>query len=124
MTCRHQPGDSSCSSSPYYIKPYEAPTIPDYAKYSIEAVERVGSHLVLRVKYPNCSTCSYEGSKVMVFLHVTEAQALNWRVIDPHFIDPNKKQDKSHAPSPDARFPATAVGWSDALMYARRKLSK
>jgi hypothetical protein len=118
MTCRHEPGDPNCSSSPNYRRLYEsAPATPDAASYSIEEVERMGANLVMKVKYPNCARCAYEGVKVLVFLNVTEAQVLKWRKIDPHF-----RADKAaphEAPSPAARFPASAEGWQDALGYAR-----
>lgn len=127
MVCRHSPGDPNCSSSKNYRgDDYDRPnyslygSTPDASKYHIEDVARVGSHLVLKVKYPNCSRCSFEGVKVMVFLNVSEADALRWRQIDPHFRDPKLKSFTS-APSPAARFPATSEGWSDALAYAQGK---
>ena len=117
MTCRHQPGDPTCSSNrPSY---YSGSEIPDANRYEIKKVERVGPHLVLQVLYPNCARCSYEGLKTLVFLHVQEFQALQWRRIDPHFR-PNKSA-AHEAPSPAARFPASEEGWSDALAYARTK---
>jgi len=124
MVCRHSADDTSCSSHPRYVEPYRAPTpvTPDASNYSIEEAERVGQHLVLKVKYPNCRSCAYEGLKVMVFLNVTELQVIHWRNIDPHFRDPKLKVTKHHAPSPAARFPGTADGWADALAYARSKV--
>jgi hypothetical protein len=55
----------------------------------------------------------------MVFLNVTEEDAMMWRKIDPHFRGAKSKEGE--APSPAARFPGTAEGWSDALDYAARK---
>lgn len=118
--CRHPPGyhdndhlyESSSSSST---------TTPDADKYSIEDVVKVGNHLVMKVRYPNCSSCSYEGNKVMVFLNVKELDALKWKHIDPHFRDPKLKNVSTHAPSPAARFPASAEGWADAIAYAHLK---
>jgi|SRR6478736_2394709 len=122
MTCRHSPGDPSCSSHPHYKDPYYGTqATPDAANYTIEKAERVGTHLVMRVKYPNCYKCSYEGSKVMVFLNVGEMDALHWRRIDPHFRDPRSKVIKGEAPSPAARFPGSDAGWSDAVVYAHGK---
>lgn len=95
---------------------------PDMDKYEIEDFARVGRHVVLKVRYPNCSKCSYEGNKVMVFLNVSEAEMLRWRRIDPHFRDPKLECPKTSAPSPAARFPASAEGWGDALSYAQGKL--
>jgi len=92
---------------------------PDNANYDIQRVERVGPHIVMEVLYPNCSKCSYEGRKVMVFLDVTEVQVLKWRKIDPHFSD--KQRAANEAPSPAARFPASDQGWADAVTYAWSK---
>jgi hypothetical protein len=116
MTCRHEDGDPRCTTR----SRTKAPITPDAENYEIEQVERVGNNLVMKVKYPNCANCSFEGKKVMVFLNVTEEQALKWKKIDPHFRDsqglpPSLKE----APSPAARFPASTDGWCDALSYAR-----
>lgn len=94
--------------------------MPDKKNYSIVDVERVGPHVVLKVFYPNCSACSYEGNKVMVFLNILEKDILKWREIDPHFRGPTKIA--TEAPSPAARFPANAEGWSDAIAYAHGKI--
>ncbi len=96
---------------------------PDADKYELIEVERVGPHLVMKVRYPNCKKCSYEGNKVMVFLNVTESNALRWRRIDPHFRDPALKREPWEAPPPASRYPASAEGWSDALAFARGKVT-
>ena len=138
MTCRHRAGDPNCSSSPegarraaqYAIDAaqesakrklaeVEART-PDAARFEIEEVEEIGGHLVMKVRYPNCVKCSFEGVKVMVFLDCTVKQVLRWRKIDPHFRDP-AHSPTTEAPSPAARFPASEAGWKDALTYARSK---
>lgn len=130
MICRHGPNDPSCSSHRDYVDPYPkysapAPSYvstvetPDSRNYTIEEAVRVGPHLVLKVKYPNCRKCAYEGNKVMVFLNVTETQVLKWKEIDPHFRNNASRQDQ--APSPAARFPASKEGLADALTYARSK---
>ena len=118
MTCRHGPGDRNCTTQ--FPRGYSEPEpkTPDASNYSIEDFERVGTHLVLKVKYPNCAKCSYEGNKVMVFLNVTELQVLRWKKIDPQF---GGKRSDREAPSPSARFPASPEGWVDALAYARGK---
>jgi len=121
MVCRHSPGDPSCSSHPSNRYRYEStPVTPDAKNYSIEDVARVGRNLVMKVKYPNCSSCAYEGTKVLVFLKVTELEALKWKEIDPHFRDP-KRTMAARAPSPAARFPASNEGWNDAVEYAKTK---
>jgi len=129
MVCRHSADDPNCSSHRNYIvDPYkypsslssETPETPDSSKYTIEDAKRIGAHLVLKVKYPNCFNCSYEGNKIMVFLNVTEIDVLKWKKIDPHFRDPKRKA-VNEAPSPAARFPGSPEGWSDALAYAQGK---
>lgn len=92
--------------------------------YHIEQVERVGVHLVMQVRYPTCQHRAFDGLKTMVFLDVSEADALRWRSIDPHFrVDAadHKHAHPKDAPSPAARFPGTKEGWADALAYARGK---
>lgn len=120
---RHRSGDPNCSSSwpqGYSLTPDPVAT-PDSKNFAIQDSCRVGEHLVLQVKYPNCSSCAFEGSKIMVFLNVSERDVLMWREIDPHFRKVNGKKAKE-APSPAARFPATSAGWADACAYAQTKL--
>lgn len=95
---------------------------PDSKNYSIEEAARVGPHLVLKVKYPNCRRCTYEGNKILVLLNVSELQVLKWKEIDPHFRDPKIFVGASQAPSPAARFPASKDGWADAMAYAKGKV--
>jgi hypothetical protein len=144
MTCRHRPGDPECSSSPQgsarraseaatsarqevegkfakeiaFLKSQIAAT-PDSRQYEILEAEEVGGNLVLKVKYPNCERCSYEGVKVMVYLGCSVKAALRWKIIDPHFRDPVIKLDAKTAPGPDARFPGSQQGWQHALWYAQ-----
>lgn len=116
MVCRHSPGDPNCSSqNPKYGQATQSSV--DSSKYEIIDVHRVGKHLVLKVKYPSCTNCAYEGVKVMVFLNVSEKEVIMWKKIDPHFRDP-KSKNRNEAPSPAARFPATSQGWEDAIKYA------
>tara|TARA_Y100000310_G_scaffold282353_1_gene303486 strand:+ start:1702 stop:2511 length:810 start_codon:yes stop_codon:yes gene_type:complete len=96
------------------------PTTPDCENYQILETEQVGSTLVVRVKYPNCARCSYEGVKVMVFLDTSVDDAIKWTRIDPHFRDPASARRPTEAPGPEARFPASDRGWEDALAYAQR----
>jgi hypothetical protein len=93
---------------------------PDAHNFEIMDAKAEGSHLVVKVKYPSCRNCSYEGTKIMVFLNTTAIDALKWRKLDPHFR--NKPVDKDVAPSPAARFPASPEGWADALTYAKGKV--
>lgn len=125
MTCRHSKGDPSCSSSAEYVRrEYEAKT-PDKRNYEILDVWCSGSYMVLKVKYPNCSSCSYEGTKVMVFADVDALVAMKWKEVDPHFRDPESGPKgwllNTRAPTPIARFPGSDSGWQDACDYALHK---
>lgn len=96
------------------------PATPDAENFTIEDAVVVGENLVLKVKYPNCKRCTYEGNKVMVYLKTDPLKALKWKKIDPHFRGPGRT-DKE-APSPAARFPASPEGWQDALAFAKAKV--
>lgn len=146
MTCRHAPGDPNCSSHPDRRREAEAayaqqreedkkkklerqkiidslPPTPDSENYEVEDYARVGPHIVLKVAYPNCAKCAYEGKKIMVFLNVSEKEVITWKKIDPHFRgEPSKPVAKRESPSPAARFPASNDGWMDAVAYAKSKV--
>ena len=104
------------------VKPVtqKTPETPDSKNYEILEVEEISKFLVMKVKYPNCEKCAYEGSKVLV-LEATLAQAIFWNEIDPHFRD--GKPTKKAAPSPVARFPASAEGWKNAIAFTRSLIS-
>src|SRR5574338_1062701 len=127
MICRHGPNDTNCSGHPTYIDPYRDNSTqfsynePDSKNYIIERCETIGNNIILIVKYPDCSKCSYEGRKILVYLNLNIVNIVFWKEIDPHFKDPKKKIDKCQAPAPNARFPANEQGWNDALEYARYK---
>jgi hypothetical protein len=91
----------------------------DNRDYEMVEVEAIGPHLVMRVRYPSCRDCAFEGDKVMVLLDCPVIEALKWRQIDPHFR--LEASDATAAPPPAARFPATPNGWADAITYARGK---
>lgn len=91
-----------------------------YTNYTIEEYERVGPHVVIKVKYLD-SKCDYEGQKILVYLNVSEKSLIMWRKIDPHFLDGKVKLAPNEAPSPVARFPANKAGWDDAIEYLKRK---
>ena len=127
MTCRHSSGDPTCSSYPSYVKNQEKirnaeigeallKRTPNPDDYEIIDVKSLCGNLVMKVQYSSCVECSFDAMKVMVFLNVDVLAAMKWRRIDPHFDD--KTRTDREAPSPDARFPATAKGWDDALAYA------
>ena len=126
MTCRHGKDDPSCSShrdyrAPPPYKPPVPPT-PDAENYEIVDSYRQGAHLILKVRYPNCMQCAYEGTKILVYLNVSESSALRWKKIDPHFRDPKKPNRRpTESPGPSARFPASEEGWEDAKRYVAGK---
>ena len=135
MTCRHSDPINNPSCGSYRTpeeqvgmaerqiedlrKKFKIPTSPDSGEFEIEDHLQVGQHLLLKVKYPSCTKCSFEGSKVMVFLNCDVGRVLRWKEVDPHFRDKDPKPDPRRAPSPDARFPATEIGWQHAIEYAR-----
>jgi len=148
VICRHSKGDPNCGSTAggyqalanqryaeelirkeasTKIRELEAKLVeqesltPDSSRYEVDEVAKVGKHLVLRILYPNCAKCAYEGMKVLVFLNVDMPGCLKWKRIDPHFRDPKVKLTPQDAPPPSARFPATAQGWADAIAYAGTK---
>jgi hypothetical protein len=96
---------------------------PNPDAFTVEDVEQVGRHLVLKVRYPGCEGCDFDRCKVMVYLKAEVKDVLRWRRIDPHFKAPLSTPHAviREAPSPAARFPASADGWADALEYAKRK---
>ena len=130
MTCKHGANDPECTSHPNHKEfvavkrqmgsrtPIE-PTTPDSKKFLIEEAVETNGHLILKVRYPNCAKCSYEGVKVLVFAGSTVKDALFWKTIDPHFREPTKVPGpRDIAPGPCARFPASAKGWAAALAFA------
>lgn len=133
MTCKHQPGDPSCSSSPEGIQRAEAErrsyaraasATPDPDKFEVLEFQEVGKFLVLKAKYTSCTRCSYEGTKIMVFSDASIRDLVFWKKIDPHFREPRKFTPATNvreAPSPIARFPGTSQGWVDAIGYAKMK---
>jgi ribosomal protein L44E len=96
-------------------------SLVDSNRFTIMDAQQVGKNLVLMVQYPSCPKCTYEGKKVMVFLDTSAIDALKWKKVDPHFRD-DTQQDPHESPSPAARFPATGIGWKDAIDYAQRKM--
>ena len=134
MTCRHGPNDKSCSS---YRTPAQRIAElqkeiskqkaevgePDNSQFEIIDVLELTTGLILKVKYEDCPNCSYEGIKVLVYLRATIRDALKWKVIDPHFSDKLPHGPK-HAPSPDARFPASEDGWKNAKLFLSYAESK
>ncbi len=124
MTCRHGDFDPACSSYASNLERlkqnYEAQFSgeKDASKFTIESYEESSPYLILKVTYPSCKNCSFEGTKLMVFKDVTLLQVMQWKKIDPHFRE-NFVGSKEDAPSPVARFPATDEGLNAAQNFVR-----
>ena len=128
MTCRHSDDDPSCSSYPENVRRAQAlvdakkerdALTPDADEYEILQFERVGRVIVLKVLYPNCTLCAYDGTKIMIMPHMSEIQMIQLKRIDPHFR-PLSENATGEAPSPIARFPGSEIGWTNALAFAKR----
>jgi len=137
MICRHRSGDPACGSTAggyqaadnarnelgnrlaevNKLKQQIAAMTPDSSKFEIEDTKQVGKHMVMKVSFPNCKACAYEGNKVLVYLNVDINSVLKWRFLDPHFRAV-KPANVKEAPSPDARFPASNDGWKNAVRFA------
>lgn len=122
MTCRHSLYDPACGSYESNLKrlkqDFEAQfgDEKDSTKFVIESYEEIAPYLILKVTYPSCKNCSYEGTKLMVFKDVSLLRVMQWRNIDPHFRE-TLPEDKFAAPSPVARFPATEEGMQAARAF-------
>lgn len=157
MPCRHEKGDPDCSSSTPAQKAGwiarqihrlgldpaqigvelrrlagEEVASPDPDDFKIVGLnEPGGGYIVLRVRYPSCARCAFEGDKVLVFRGVSMLHILGWRKLDPHFRADVPAQDlnkltkaqladlRVSAPSPIARFPATDQGWLNAIRFCQ-----
>ena len=119
MTCKHAPG---YHDGERFAAEREASKTPDVTRFEIIDIDEIGPNLVVKVKYPNCASCAFEGTKVLVYLDRRIKDVIKWRRIDPHFEQP-KVALATEAPSPVARFPANAAGWADAIEYAQKKRS-
>lgn len=123
MTCRHGPYDPECSSYKDNLESLKRDYREqirkengDASDFTVEFYEEYSPYLILKVTYPSCKNCSFEGTKLMVFKDVILLQVMQWRVIDPHFRG-NAPEDKLEAPSPVARFPATEEGLKAARTF-------
>lgn len=129
MVCRHGPNDPSCSNHPDNIhrrkaerdhraslkKKWQAQTT-EANDFEILELKRYKRCILLKVKYPSCKLCSFDGVKILLLPPITEMQLLKLRRIDPHFHD--FTLEDYEAPSPMARFPATQAGWQLAIKVA------
>lgn len=84
---------------------------PDPANYKLLAHEQVGEHVIVKIKYPDCT--NYEGVKILVYENFTLFKLLQQGQIDPHF------SDNSFLHSPIARFEPTERGWRWAVRFCK-----
>lgn len=91
---------------------------PDPSVFDLEDIRVIGTAIVAKVRFPNCSSCSYEGNKVLVY-GVSALDVAKWRKLDPHWEQPKGPRDSKVAPPPAARFPASKEGWERAIQFAR-----
>lgn len=136
MICRHRSGDPACGSTAggyqamnnaryetesklaeiNQLRAKLAAMTPDSSVFEIEDTKQVGKHMVMKVSFPNCKSCAYEGNKVLVYLNMDINSVLKWRSLDPHFRA-SKSLNVKEAPPPDARFPASTDGWKNAVKF-------
>lgn len=83
---------------------------PNPANYSILRSKILNNHLVIEIKYHDCT--NYEGRKIMLYDDCTLEELIEQKLIDPHFCD-----NKNYF-SPIARFEPTESGWNNACALA------
>ena len=94
---------------------------PDNTDFEIVEYSEDGPWMALKVRFPSCDSCSFEGIKVLVYYGVKPIDVMRWKKIDPHFREPSTVIANFEAPPPRARFPADSVGWDTACNYGRMK---
>lgn len=87
---------------------------PDPYNFVVQEAEQIGSYLVVKVQYPDCT--NYEGVKILVYAETTALDLLKQRFLDPHFFEAHKTA--ASARSPVARFVPTPTGWHMATRFA------
>jgi hypothetical protein len=127
MTCRHAPGDPAHGQAAREAAAYDMVQMhkkledlerrSNNTKFEIVDLYECPAGLILKVRYPDCSACFYEGTKILVYVGKSVRDAIKWRKIDPHFADPAKVRPANEAPPPSARFPASSDGWNGAVEY-------
>lgn len=88
-----------------------SPPNPNPANFEVLLAQHLGRHLVIKVRYPDCT--NYEGEKILVYKNITYKQLMAQGTIDPHFSENKKKL------SPFARFEPTDEGWKSARKFVR-----
>lgn len=97
---------------------------PDANKWELVDFLESGNYFIAKVKFLTCEHAGYDGHKVLVFKATTK-EAILWRRMDPHFKEVKGDKavifNKTVAPIPIARFPASEEGWEDAKAFVRNK---
>lgn len=100
---------------------------PDPTKWELVDFLENGSYFIAKVKFQTCEHAGYGGHKVLVFKATTK-EAILWRYMDPHFKEAKSDKavvfNKTVAPVPIARFPASPEGWEDAKAFVRIKIEQ
>jgi hypothetical protein len=82
---------------------------PDPARFKIMKARVVKDHVVMMVRYPDCT--NYEGKKILFFRNTSLKDVVDATRLDPHFCP------EDHL-SPFARFEPTNDGWAAAIKMA------
>lgn len=98
---------------------------PDPTKWEFVDFNENGGYFIARVKFQTCEHAGYGGHKVLVFKATTK-DAILWRRMDPHFKEVKTDKavifNKTVAPVPIARFPASDEGWEDAKNFVNGRI--
>lgn len=95
------------SNSSYDGSPTPQPPMPDPKNYKILKYLEYYNHLLVAVKYPDCT--NYEGVKILIYKDTTIDILRAQGSIDPHF------SENSILKSPIARFEPSKAGWDLAV---------
>jgi hypothetical protein len=88
---------------------------PDPYNYRILEHKQIGSFLLVKIRYPDCT--NYEGTKILVYKDTTLNKLKSQHSIDPHFSENKTKI------SPFARFEPTSSGWDAAIRFCNEEIN-
>jgi len=97
---------SSCSVCP--SKSATPMPAPNPARFEVKAAFQIGTALMVRVHYLDCT--NYEGVKVLVYKNTAYEEFRGRETLDPHFAETGQ--------GPFARFEPTGEGWEMAVDVA------
>lgn len=89
---------------------------PNPDNYTVIKYEHIGKHLVVMIKYHDCT--NYEGKKILLYKDTNITKLKGQGSIDPHFTN------NSRMISPVARFEPTTYGWDMAIKLAQLMVQK